>query len=88
MFTTLLTVAKGASAVLFLGINTIVMCSILFVFAFFKLISPTKSLRDFFSRILHRLVEFWTGFNNGLWSLYRKTEWDIEIPGSLDRKGT
>ena len=88
MFATLLNVAKGASAVLFLGINTIVMCLILFVFAFFKFISPTRSLRDFFTRILHRLTEFWTGLNNGLWSLYRNTQWDVQVPESLDRNGT
>ena len=88
MFTTLINVAKGSTAVLLLSINTIVMCSILFVFAFFKLISPTRGLRDFFSRILHYLVEFWTGLNNGLWSLYRNTHWEIDVPDNLDRKGT
>ena len=88
MFSTLINVIKGSTAVLLLSINTIVMCSILFVFAFFKLISPTRGLRDFFSRILHWLTEFWTGLNNGLWSLYRTTKWDIELPDTLNRKGT
>ena len=88
MFSSLINVIKGSMAVLLVSINTIVLCSILFAFAFFKLISPIKGLRDFFSRILHRLVESWIGVNNCLWSLYRNTSWDIEIPESLDRQGT
>ena len=45
MFSTLINAIKGSLAVLFLSINTIVMCTILFVFAIFKLISPTRGLR-------------------------------------------
>jgi 1-acyl-sn-glycerol-3-phosphate acyltransferase len=70
-----------------LAVNTIVLCLVLFLCAVAKLLAVTDSARRRVRRFLARLPVAWIAINNGLFRLMRITEWDIEIPTGLDRKG-
>ena len=74
-------------SLLIISIYTVVLCLVLFALAVGKLLAPTRGIRDFFSKILFRLVELWISLNNFIFSLHRRMEWDIKIPDTLDRKG-
>ena len=88
MFSTILNTVKGATTLLVMSVYTILLCLVLLLFAIGKLLAPTRKIRDFFSRILTGVVELWSGMNNFMMSLNRKTEWDVEIPERLNHKGS
>jgi 1-acyl-sn-glycerol-3-phosphate acyltransferase len=79
--------AKGCLALLAISINTIVLTLVLCILAIPKWLAPSESVRGFFRRELAKLAELWISVNNGILSLYRQTEWDVEIPAELDRRG-
>ena len=84
---TLRDTAKGCLSLLAISINTIVLTTVLCILAIPKWLAPTESIRDFFRRHLAKLAELWISVNNGILSLYRQPEWDLQIPPGLDRKG-
>lgn len=88
MFSMILNTVKGTTTLLVMSVYTILICLVLLLFAIGKLLAPTRKIRDFFSRILTGLVELWSGMNNFMISLHRKTEWDVEIPEGLNHKGS
>lgn len=57
------------------------------VLAVLKWLTPAGALRDRVRRLLARIAEAWISVNNFIFSLYRKTDWDLQIPESLDRNG-
>ena len=61
--------------------------TVLCILAIPKWLAPTAAIRDFFRRHLAKLAELWISVNNGILSLYRQTEWDLDIPAGLDRMG-
>ena len=85
---TIVGVAKGVSAILAIAINTIVLSTTLFVLAIGKFIAPTEKLRGHVRHACGRLAELWIGINNRIFSLYRGTHWDIQLPEGLDKKGS
>jgi 1-acyl-sn-glycerol-3-phosphate acyltransferase len=85
--TTIGDTAKGCLSLLAISINTIVLTTVLCILAIPKWLAPTEAIRDFFRRHLAKLAELWISVNNAILSLYRQTDWDLEIPTDLDRKG-
>ena len=79
--------AKGCTALLAISVNTIVLTLLLCILAVPKWLAPTEAIRGFFRRELARIAELWISVNNGILSLYRQPEWDLEVPPDLDRKG-
>jgi len=57
------------------------------VLAIFKWLAPAGALRDRVRRVLAGIAEAWISVNNCIFSLYRKTDWDLQIPENLDRNG-
>ena len=87
MFKTAIQVAKGVGALLVISTNTIVLTTVVCILAVFKLLLPEGPVRKWFRKVLAGLAELWIGINNAVFSLYRNTSWDIEIPPGLSRKG-
>jgi len=87
MLAKILHALRGAFSLLILGAYTIVLIAVLMVFTLGKLLSPPGRARDLFNRLAARLVETWVGLNNLLFAINRGTQWDIEVPASLSRKG-
>jgi len=83
----ILTTLKGAAALLVIGLNTIVLSTLLCMGALFRFVAPTAKSRAQVRHWLARLVELWVSINNGVLALFRQTRWDIEIPQNLDYQG-
>jgi len=79
--------ARGASILLAMSINTIVLTLVLFVLAAGKFLAPNDKIKDFIRQILAGIAEVWIAVNNVLLSCVGKTRWDVEIPQGLNRKG-
>jgi 1-acyl-sn-glycerol-3-phosphate acyltransferase len=87
MISTALAGTRAVLNLLAVVVYTVLAMIPLTLFAVGKLLAPSQRVRDFFHQRLIRAVEFWSGCNNFLISLYRKTEWDIEIPEGLEYSG-
>jgi 1-acyl-sn-glycerol-3-phosphate acyltransferase len=70
-----------------LGLNTILLTLVLLLCAIAKLLAPTEAARSGVRRFLARLPVAWIAINNGLFTVMRITEWDIELPPGLSRDG-
>lgn len=80
--------AKASSALLAISVNTILLCTVLYVVTLGKLLAPTRAVRNRVRRAMAALAETWISINSGILSLYRGTHWDVEIPEGLDREGS
>jgi len=79
--------ARGGIVLLALGLNTILLTLVLLLCAIAKLLAPTEAARSGVRRFLARLPVAWIAINNGLFTVMRITEWDIELPPGLSRDG-
>lgn len=82
-----LTALKGAVALLIIGLNTIVLSTLVCIGGLFRFVAPTKKLRARMRHWLASLVELWTAINNAVLSLYRGMHWDVQVPDPLDYQG-
>lgn len=87
MLKTIIQVIKGVSALLVISTNTIVLTTLVCILGLFKLLLPEGPARNWIRKILAGLAELWIGINNAVFSMFRNTSWDIEIPADLSRKG-
>ena len=87
MISSVLAITRAVFNLLAVVVYTVVLMVPLTLFAIGKILSPSQRSRDYFHQLLIRVVEFWSGCNNFLISLYRGTKWDIDIPGNLDHAG-
>ena len=78
---------QGVLAALLFALNTIVMCTVLWVFAIFKFLLPDGPLRQRLRHGLTKLAETWISFNNFGLSLDPGLEWRVHVPENLDPKG-
>ena len=70
-----------------IAVNTIVLTTLLCILAIGKFLAPTEAIRSGVRHVLAGIAETWITINNAMFSLYRKTAWDIRIPDKLDREG-
>jgi 1-acyl-sn-glycerol-3-phosphate acyltransferase len=72
---------------LLITVSTIVLTVILCLLSLFKFIAPTAKSLNWVRRFLAGLAEVWISINNAIFTAFRLTQWDIEVPQDLDRKG-
>lgn len=77
---------KGILSFLLYAANTIIMCSLLFVVAAFKLLLPMKSARLVCDRILIFISTCWISFNSINSDLFSRIDWDIRGAEKLKKK--
>ncbi len=87
VFATITDTVKASLALLAISINTIVLTLVLCVLAIPKWLAPSEAIRNFFRLVLAKIAELWISVNNFILSLYRSTDWDVEIPEDLDYGG-
>ena len=87
MYTTLKDTVKASAALLAISANTMLLTTLLCCLAIGKWLAPTPDARDGVRKVLEKIAESWIAIINSILSLYRSTEWDIEIPADLDRDG-
>jgi 1-acyl-sn-glycerol-3-phosphate acyltransferase len=68
-------------------VSTIVLTIILCVFSIAKFLVPEGAVRNRVRRFLAGLAVMWISINNLVFTILRLTQWDIELPDGLDRKG-
>lgn len=78
---------KGAAALLLIGINTIVLATLISLGGLVRFLAPTKASRSKVRYWLAGLAELWIGINNIILNLFRATRWDLQIPQKLDYQG-
>lgn len=83
----ILTALQGAAALLVIGLNTIVLSTLVCIGGLFRFLAPTEKLRARMRHWLASLVELWTAINNAVLSRYRGMHWDVQIPDQLDYRG-
>ena len=66
-----------AIAFLLVAINTVVLCSLLFVVAIVKALLPLAGPRRVLSRWLIVIAESWIHVNSAVFAAFSRTEWDI-----------
>jgi 1-acyl-sn-glycerol-3-phosphate acyltransferase len=83
----ILAALKGSAALLLIGINTIVLATLISLGGLVRFLVPGELARSKARYWLAGLVELWTGINNRVLDLFRATHWDIQIPQNLDYQG-
>ena len=86
MLNSLPSFALGSLTLLLLCLNTIWWCSILFIFALLKLITPVGRLRRQISQLLVLIAEAWVEGNSFLFAKIHKVQWDVQGTENLARK--
>ena len=75
---------KGALSFLFYLINTMVMCSVLFLVAMVKFVVPKSSCRIFCDKLLISIARSWIGINLFNSRLFNHIKWDIRGVDALE----
>jgi 1-acyl-sn-glycerol-3-phosphate acyltransferase len=68
----------GGITLLLFSVNTILVCSIFFLFVFMKLIIPHAGIRHQFSRLLILIAIIWIDGNSFIFRITRKVKWDVQ----------
>lgn len=83
MLNTLPSFTLGGLSLLLLSLNTLWWCSLLFVFALIKLITPVTRLRHHISRLLVLIAGAWVQCNSFIFGKIHRVQWDVQGIDSL-----
>lgn len=75
-------------SILCILINTAIVCIPLLLFSFFKLISPSKPLRFFFTSVVQKIASVWVSGNVWCVKSFSPTEFIIEQDVEVDANGS
>lgn len=78
---------QGAIVILVVSVSTIVLTSVIFVLAVFKLLAPAGRARNVMTRWLSLLGELWVSVNRTMAWFYRGMEWDVHMPDGISHTG-
>ncbi len=68
---------KGVVLILFVAGQTLMWVPLIITAAFFKYMLPFSITRRFFNYILNGIAVCWMGLNNGAFTAFHRTEWEI-----------
>ena len=78
---------KAAIAFFIMVVNTVVMCTPLFIITIFKVLIPLKAWHTFTGQILLIIARSWVSVNNFALALTQKIEWDVQGLEGLEHDG-
>ena len=78
---------KGVSALLVIGVSTIVLTVALCVLSLVRFLVPAGPALNWVRRFLAGMAETWISINNFVFTALRLTRWDIQVPEGLNRNG-
>jgi 1-acyl-sn-glycerol-3-phosphate acyltransferase len=78
---------QGAIVLLVVSVSTIVLTSVIFLLAIFKLLAPAGRARNAMTRWLSLLGESWVSINKAMVWFYRGMEWDVRMPDGVSHTG-
>lgn len=76
----------GVLCSLFLMVNTVVLCSLIYITVVIKVI-PFKFVQVACTKVIIAISELWISINSGWMKLFQKTNWDVEGLEGLNKKG-
>ena len=76
---------KGVASFLIYLINTILLCSLIFVVALFKLLIPISALRSFYDRTLIAIAMTWIAINGFVSNLFNRIDWQVRGVEALEK---
>ena len=77
----------GVICSLFLLVNTVVLCSFIYIPMIIKIILPLTFVQVACTKLIIIISELWISINSGWMKLFQKTEWDVEGLEGLNHKG-
>ena len=77
---------QGSIVLLVISISTIVATVVLFLLSIIKFLAPKGRARQFMSRVLAGVAEFWSSVNQWVTRCYRSLEWDIRLPDGIEHE--
>jgi 1-acyl-sn-glycerol-3-phosphate acyltransferase len=77
----------GILCSILLGLNTLILCTILYIPALLKVAIPIKASRTFWSKVIIWIAECWITLNSGWMRLFQRTQWDIKGLDGLKPSG-
>jgi 1-acyl-sn-glycerol-3-phosphate acyltransferase len=78
---------KGILVSIAIGVNTIVLTTVLCLLSLFKFLTPAGPVRNAVRRVLAKLAEAWISVNQVILSVYRGMKWNIDLPQDLNPGG-
>ena len=77
----------GALMTVLLIVHTVLWCTVVYAAILLKLLSPTRALRDRFSRLTAWLAQQWAVLNTVYVGALLRIEWDIQVDARLSPTG-
>ncbi|WP_250657595.1 acyltransferase [Alkalimarinus coralli] len=77
----------GVLCSVFLFVNTVVLCSILYIPMIIKIVIPIKFVQVLCAKAIIAISELWISINSGWMKLFQRTEWDVEGLEGLSHQG-
>ncbi len=77
----------GVLCSFFLIVNTIVLCTIIYIPTIIKIIIPLKFVQVICTKTIIVISELWISINSGWMKLFQRTVWDVEGLEGLSHKG-
>ncbi|HEY5775247.1 MAG TPA: acyltransferase [Xanthomonadales bacterium] len=87
MLTRLRYVLQGVIVMLIVAVSTVVLTTIIFLLAIFKLIAPRGRAQNAMTRWLSSLGEMWVSVNKAMVWFYRDMQWDVHMPEGISHEG-
>lgn len=78
---------KGVASFSMYLVNTVILCSVLFMVALFKLLIPIPALRPFYDRALITIAMTWIAINGFNTDLFNRIEWQVQGVETLEKEG-
>ncbi len=75
---------KGVLIIIILALQTLMWLPFIVIVSFFKYLLPFSATRRFCNSILNGIVICWMGINNGAFTVFHRTEWEIRGVGKLN----
>lgn len=76
---------RGILAFSLVSLHTVFFCTLVYVFALFKIVFPIRALRTVFSQIITGIGELWMDSNAFITRFTQKIEWTIKLPEGLTK---
>ena len=87
MFSFLPAPVIGVLCSIFLFINTVVLCSVIYIPTIIKILIPLKPVQVLCTKLIIMISELWISINSLWMTLFHKTKWDVKGLEGLDHHG-
>lgn len=77
----------GVLCSIFLIVNTVVLCTVVYIPTIIKILIPLKPIQVLCTKAIIIISELWISINSGWMKLFQKTQWDVKGLEGLNHQG-